>query len=57
MYAYLFCQNYKKNETSEKLENGKNTNKVPVVNKQSSKLCIASQVNHTTDRDDKPAAQ
>ena len=40
-----------KSETSAKLENIKNTNKITVVNKQPSKLCIASQVNQTTDRD------
>ena len=40
-------------ETSAKPENSKNTNKITVVNKQPSKLCIASQVNQTTDRDDK----
>ena len=53
MYVYLLCQNYKKSETSAKLENSKNANKITVVNKQPSKLCIASQVNQTTDRDDK----
>ena len=42
-----------KSETSAKLENSKNTIKIMVVNKQLSKLCNASQVNQTTDRDDK----
>ena len=42
-----------KSETSAKLENSKNTNKVKVVNKQPSKPCITPQVNQTTDRDDK----
>ena len=53
MYVYLLCQSYKKSETSAKLKNSKSTNKAMVVNKQASKLCIASQVNKTTDRDDK----
>ena len=33
------------------LENRKNTNRVRVVNKKLSKLCIASHVNKTTDTD------
>ena len=52
MYIY-YVKITKKSETSAKLENSKNTNKVTVVNKQPSKLCIASQVNQTTDRDGK----
>ena len=53
MYVYLLCHNYKKAKQVQSLKNSKNTNKVRVVNKQPSKLCIASQVNQTTDRDDK----
>ena len=53
MYVYLLCQNYKKAKQVQSLKIAKNTNKVTVVNKQPSKLCLASQVNKTTDRDDK----
>ena len=53
MYVYLLCHNYKKAKQVQSLKNSKYTNKVTVVNRQASKLCIASQVNQTTDRDDK----
>ena len=53
MYVYLLCHNYKKVKQVQSLKNSKSANKVTVVNKQASKLCIASQVNQTTDRDDK----
>ena len=42
-----------KSETSAKLEKKQKYKTITVVNKQASKLCIASQVNQTTDRDDK----
>ena len=53
MYVYLLCQNYKKAKQVQSLKKIKITNKVTMVNKQASKLCIASQVNQTTDKDDK----
>ena len=53
MYVYLLCHIYRKTKQVQSLKNSKNTNKVTVVKKQQSKLCIASQVNQTTDRDDK----
>ena len=44
MYVYLLCQILQKSETSAKLKNSKNTNKILIANKQPSKLCNASQV-------------
>ena len=53
MYVCIFITSQiQKSKTSAKLEKQQNY-KVRVVNKQASKLCIASQVNQTTDRDDK----
>ena len=54
MYVHLLCQILEQSETRAMLENSKNTEtKKMVVNKQQSKPCNASQVNQTTDRDDK----
>ena len=52
MYIY-YVTITKKWKQVQSLKNSKNANKVTVVNKQLAKLCIASQVNQTTDRDGK----
>ena len=52
MYIY-YVTITKKAKQVQSLKNSKITNKARVANKQASKLCIASQVNQTTDRDDK----
>ena len=48
MYVRIFIKSQ-----LQKTKNRKITNKAKVVNKQASKPRIASQVNQTTDRDDK----
>ena len=49
MYIY-YVTITKEAKQVQSLKNIKNTNKVTVVNKQPSKLCIDSQVNQTKDR-------